>query len=900
MTAAVGQRRRWLCPEVVQTSSMDCGPAALKCLLEGFGIPASYGRLREVCQTSVDGTSIDDIEFVANRLGARSEQQMLPLDHLSLRTAPLLPAMVVTRQPDGGTHFVVVWRRHGNWLQVMDPAAGRRWLPIRRFEADVFRHRQRVPASAWREWSASEEGHSMFSSRLLALGMTKVGGQGLLQTAEKDSGWFGYAALDASIRLVQSLVDAGGVQRGRAATALLESLLLRIDPDDIYRDVPLAYWSVEPQQRLDGEERMLVLEGAVLLRLSGVRPAQAPLPSDEGVSPQDAALARVLGETPFNPLSEFRRILKAGGLTSPWLLFAAVAVAAAAVLLETLLFRGMFDIAWDLRVGSQRMLAAGALLIFVVVLFMLELPVLMESMRLGRHVEAQLRLLLARRLPELDDRYFQSRPVSDMAERGHGIATTRAMPSLLVQFAQTLWNLVFTLAGIGLIAPGSVTLAALAAALAILLPATAQSLLNERDLRMRNHGGALFRFYLDVLIGLNPVRVHHAEAAVRRQHEGLLVEWVRAGRRLIAAQLFGEGLQSLLCLAPCVYLLWSHLGRVGSIGGGDLLLVFWVLKLPALGAQITQLAQRFPAQRNTLLRLLEPLSGEQPPAPQVAPRDQPAPAAGASAVSIRDGEVKIGGHVVLDALNLDIRAGEHVAIVGQSGSGKSTLLGLLLGWHRLSAGTLHVDGRAFGDAEILEQRAATAWVDPAVQIWNRSFLDNIAYGIAQPDLERLGAAIDAAALREVLRKLPEGLQTLLGESGGLLSGGEGQRLRTGRALLQEDCRLVLLDEPFRGLDRQQRRQLMTTARQWWRDATLLCVTHDIQETRMFDRVLVVEGGRVVEDGAPRALQAGSTRYRALLDAEVDLHLTLWRDPRWRRVTVADGVAKAAKARSPGA
>ncbi|MCB1719937.1 MAG: ATP-binding cassette domain-containing protein, partial [Candidatus Competibacteraceae bacterium] len=187
------------------------------------------------------------------------------------------------------------------------------------------------------------------------------------------------------------------------------------------------------------------------------------------------------------------------------------------------------------------------------------------------------------------------------------------------------------------------------------------------------------------------------------------------------------------------------------------------------------------------------------------PRDQPAPAAGASAVSIRDGEVKIGGHVVLDALNLDIRAGEHVAIVGQSGSGKSTLLGLLLGWHRLSAGTLHVDGRAFGDAEILEQRAATAWVDPAVQIWNRSFLDNIAYGIAQPDLERLGAAIDAAALREVLRKLPEGLQTLLGESGGLLSGGEGQRLRTGRALLQEDCRLVLLDEPFRGLDRQQRR-----------------------------------------------------------------------------------------------
>ena len=117
--------RRWLAPEVVQTSSMDCGPAALKCLLEGHGIPVSYGRLREACQTSVDGTSIDTIEAVANHLGLAAEQVLVPADHVMLASTTL-PAIVVVRHADEATHFVVLWRRVRGWVQVMDPAIGRR------------------------------------------------------------------------------------------------------------------------------------------------------------------------------------------------------------------------------------------------------------------------------------------------------------------------------------------------------------------------------------------------------------------------------------------------------------------------------------------------------------------------------------------------------------------------------------------------------------------------------------------------------------------------------------------------------------------------------------------------------------------------------------------------------
>src|ERR687886_2917296 len=108
MTAHASRgRRRRIVPEVVQTSAMDCGPAALTCLLGGFGISVSYGRLREACQTDVDGTSIDTIEEAAVQLGLEAEQVIVPVDHLLLPEAAALPAIVVVRLADGFTHFVV-------------------------------------------------------------------------------------------------------------------------------------------------------------------------------------------------------------------------------------------------------------------------------------------------------------------------------------------------------------------------------------------------------------------------------------------------------------------------------------------------------------------------------------------------------------------------------------------------------------------------------------------------------------------------------------------------------------------------------------------------------------------------------------------------------------------------
>jgi ABC-type multidrug transport system ATPase subunit len=107
--------------------------------------------------------------------------------------------------------------------------------------------------------------------------------------------------------------------------------------------------------------------------------------------------------------------------------------------------------------------------------------------------------------------------------------------------------------------------------------------------------------------------------------------------------------------------------------------------------------------------------------------------------------------------------------------------------------------------------------------------------------------------------------------------------------LNPGARLVILDEPFRGLDRDQRRVLITRARSLWKHATLLCITHDVRETRTFDRVMIMEHGQILEDGVPEALAGNpGSVYSKILDAEGALHRELWGGPFWRSWLMQNG------------
>lgn len=906
MTAAslAHRKQRWLVPEVVQTSAMDCGPATLKCLLEGFHVPVSYGRLREACQTDVDGTSIDTIEEIANQLGVPVEQISIPADHLFVPAAAALPSIVVTRHRDGAPHFVVVWRRHGRWLQVMDPSIGRRWVTCEKFVEEIYHHTQGVAAREWRKWAATDDALAPLRHRLSVLGIGAGEAQQLLNKALADAGWFRVAALDASTRLTQSVVKAGGIATGTHAFKLLAALYERTcravsdqqsahEPVDVYALIPPHYWSVTPDPvTVDADDPKLLLHGAVLLRVMRQPLAAKQTLTDEGPAdkkPLSPELRAALAEKTFHPLRTIWDLLRTDGILAPLALVGAMIIAAGAILIEMLLFRGLFDMAGLLTQPVQRLGAVLGLIAFVLVLLLIQVPIVLETTRLGRHLEVRLRMALLRKLPRLTDRYFHSRPVSDMAERSHSIQMARHVPAMGLQFIQTLCELALTLTGIILIDPSAAFAAVAIAVFAIVLSALAQPMINERDLRVRNHAGALYGFYLDALLGLVPVRTHGAEKSVSRQHEGLLVEWARSSRGLIRMSLLSGGLQALVCMSLAGYLLVEHFLRSGGVTGGDLLLVYWVLKLPAIGGTISSLAHCYPGQRNALLRLLEPLSAPEEAAAQTV-QHEPAKArsCGGAAIAIQHGRVVAAGHTILQDIDLTVDPGEHVAIVGKSGAGKSTLLGLLLGWHRLADGALQVDGRPFTGAELETLRRHTAWVDPGIQVWNRSFMENLGYATEDDGLARVGDIVDAANLRGVLQKLPQGLQTHLGEGGALLSGGEGQRVRLARALLQTNVRLALLDEPFCGMDRGQRSALLADARQWWKDVTLLCVTHDVSETLGFGRVLVIEDGRIIEDGVPAELAASPSRYRELLDTETLVREHLWRDKQWRRLQMRGG------------
>lgn len=897
-SASVSSGPRLLIPEVVQTSAMDCGPAALKSLLEGFGIPVSYPRLQEACQISIDGTSIDTIEQIANALGLDAEQIMLPADHVLLDEAAALPALIVVRR-DNITHFLVAWRRLGPFMQVMDPAKGRRWLRSDALLSELYLHQQRVSASGWREWAGSPEFLGSVTARLTALGLSASACERLVSTASADPEWHSLASLDASTRMVAGLVRSGGLKRGREAEQVIETLTDRSGDDDSHAQLPATYWSVLPDRSAAGdqEDEQVILRGAVLLRVRRRRATAECSTPDLGpavagtanVDPATTALrlnlARALNEPASRPLSEIWQIVRRDGLIPPTALIAAFVIAAGGVLFEMLLFRGFLEVEHVLTVREHRLVAILLLLAFVASLLLLDIAIAGGVLRLGRRIEARLRAALLEKLPRLGDRYFRSRLVSDMAYRAHSLDALRGLPDLAARFVGSSTQLVFTAIAIAWLDPPSAWIAVLAAVMALVIPLATERMLAERELRQRSHTAALSRHYLDSLLGLTAARTHSAERALRRRHESLLVEWGRSGLHLLRGTVVIEGLQMLIGSSLAAWLVLDFVSR-SARPGGALLLVFWALTLPTLGRETAAAIRRYPAYRNILLRLLEPLGA---PDEGAAPTTQADPVGAGVALRFSGVEVTAPGRALLEDVNLTIEPGEHVAIVGRSGAGKSTLLGLLLGWRQATTGEILVDGDPLDDERLARLRQTTAWVDPAVHLWNRSLFENLRYGADEPLVSTIGPVTETAQLAQVLEKLPAGLQSPLGEGGGLTSGGEGQRVRFGRALVRENVRLAVLDEPFRGLDQEQRSELLTRARDLWRDATLLCVTHDIAETLSFNRVLVVEAGRIVEDGDPAVLSVQEdSAYAQLLAHEYAIEKELWSEAGWRRWQLRDG------------
>ena len=580
-----------------------------------------------------------------------------------------------------------------------------------------------IPAASWRKWAESD----LFKKGLRALakqsGISRGSIDALMGEASHDDSWRPLAALDATLRMVSAMHASGGFGRGDAERTLRAMWERTRGAEDPTAMVPAGYWTVRPASPVGSDEQVLVT-GAVLVRVRGVRDA-ADRARREDALPREIAAA--LHEAPPGPGRHLLSLLKADGILMPATLLAALLIAATGVVVEALLFRSLIDLGAHLALSGQRLAAMAAIACLSALLLALELPVAVIVLGLGRRLEARLRVAFLEKIPRLADRYFQSRPTSDMAERGHAIHQIRELPNLGAQLLRTTFELVLTALGIGLLFPESAPLAVAAAVLALGIPALAQPWLSERDLRQRTHTGALTRFL--------PRRVSWPRAGPRarrraraRARAGEPSRRVgEGGKVVLRSAVVTSGVQLALGFGLAAWLLFAR-ARLGDEGGGALLLAYWALNIPVLGQEIAQIAWQYPTQRNLTLRLLEPLG-----AIEEEGRDGTVVPIGLEAragrrIDLDHVTVLAGGHTVLEAATLAIQPGAHVAIVGPSGAGKSTLVGLLLGWHRPVTGRVMVDGEQLEGPRLDALRRQTAWINPAVQLWNRSLIENLAFG----------------------------------------------------------------------------------------------------------------------------------------------------------------------------
>lgn len=222
------------------------------------------------------------------------------------------------------------------------------------------------------------------------------------------------------------------------------------------------------------------------------------------------------------------------------------------------------------------------------------------------------------------------------------------------------------------------------------------------------------------------------------------------------------------------------------------------------------------------------------------------------------------GRPVLDGISLRIAAGERVAVVGPSGAGKSTLLSLLLRLYEPSSGRILIDGVDIRRYTRESLRRAIGIVPQDNMLFAVSVRENIAYGCPQASMAAIEAAARHARAHEFIIDLAQGYETEIGERGGNLSGGQRQRLCLARALVKEPAMLVM-DEPTSAIDAVSARLIVESVARVHRGRTLIVISHEYTDMAAYDRILVLQDGRLVEQGAHDALLRARGPYLALVE-----------------------------------
>ena len=219
--------------------------------------------------------------------------------------------------------------------------------------------------------------------------------------------------------------------------------------------------------------------------------------------------------------------------------------------------------------------------------------------------------------------------------------------------------------------------------------------------------------------------------------------------------------------------------------------------------------------------------------------------------------------VVLDGVTVKVEAGKTLAIVGHSGSGKSTLASLLPRFYDVDSGEILLDGRPIREYTLSSLRDNISVVSQDVILFNDTIANNLAYGeLKDKSEEEVLAAAQAAHVLDFAKKLPDGLQTMVGDRGMLLSGGQRQRIAIGRALLK-NAPVLILDEATSSLDSQSERRIQEALNELMKNRTTIVIAHRLSTVESADQIIVLDAGRIVESGTHADLLEANGHYAAL-------------------------------------
>jgi ATP-binding cassette subfamily B protein len=487
---------------------------------------------------------------------------------------------------------------------------------------------------------------------------------------------------------------------------------------------------------------------------------------------------------------------------------------------------------------------------------------------LGERVIADLRRKLYAHLLTLDQTFYERTRVGELISR-LGADTELVQTVVSSSISVALRGVVTALGGAVMLVATSPRLAGYAALVIplVILPIVIAGRKQQKLARANQDRIAdAAAIANETLNAMYAVQAYAREPVEKARYDGAIARALGSARRRIAQRAGLTALVILLIFGAITLVLWSGARSVvgGTLDPGVLgqFVLYAVISAGSIGG-LTEVWSEISRASGAMERIGELMATRPDIRSPAQPADLPRPVRGA--IRFDHVEFRYPSRPDVSALHdfsLDIAPGESVALVGPSGAGKSTVFHLLLRFYDPQRGTIRIDGSDLKTLELPELRGAIALVPQDTVIFGANARDNIRFGKVDADEASVVAAARAAEADDFLAAQPEGYDTYLGERGVRLSGGQQQRIAIARAVLK-DAPILLLDEATSNLDAHSEAAVQHALERLMRGRTTLVIAHRLATVQKADRIVVMDGGRVVAQGSHAELMRQGGLYSEL-------------------------------------